>query len=111
MFLYMFFGFTRECNDNRFPAYTNQLLHSRFEFLHMFQHFTAQYDVKGICFKRQILNIYGLGIYAVDLIGSVACFLRQITTFYVRVEKVLCHRAFISLRSTNIDEAVEAEVG
>ena len=62
MFLYMFLGLMRERNDNRFSTYTNQLLHGRFEFLNMFQHFTTQYDVKGIFLKRQVLNIYGLSI-------------------------------------------------
>ncbi len=75
MFLYLFFGFMRKRNDNRFPAYTNQLLHGRFKFLNMFQHFATQYDVKGICFKGQVLNINGLSINTVDLIRSIACFL------------------------------------
>ena len=75
MFLYMFLGLMRERNDNRFSTYTNQLLHGRFEFLNMFQHFTTQYDVKRICLKRQVLNIYGLSIYIVYLIRSIACFL------------------------------------
>lgn len=77
----------------------------------MFQHFTTQYDVKRICLERQVLNINGLSIYIVYLIRSIACFFRQIATFYVRVEKMLYHRAFISLRTTNINEALEGKVG
>ena len=46
MFLDMFYGFMRERNYNRFLAYSNQLLHCNFELLNMFQHFSAQYDVK-----------------------------------------------------------------
>ena len=111
MFLYMFLGLMRERNDNRFSTYTNQLFHGRFEFLNMFQHFTAQYDVKRISLKRKVLNIYGLSIYIVYLIRSIACFLGQITTFYVRVEKMPYHRAFIAFRTAQINEAFETKVG